>query len=182
MSTEIHIADCIITNANGYTINQLNTEIPDSDYKCRNAGIRIPLNYGMGIEITYDGEKYIMKRGGLSGGAKVILKINTWKGISSTAIHYNGKLKITLPEMTRVDKDGYTCSCWDIPMFKNNSIELTQVLEQWEIDKYRENYEFLQVGSIHRGFYSVELLKTYAKQVFEQLFENTWKYEVKGNY
>jgi hypothetical protein len=179
----IKIGDYTVLNANGYTKEQLNTPIPDKDYECIEQGVKIPVNYGMGIEIKYNGQLYKMNRGGHSWRAKptVTLEIRSWRGISFGAIHYYGRLKINLPEMERQDEAGHIMSCWYFPMFKNSDIELTQVLEQWEKDKYPENHKYLSVGGRHTGFYTVKQVKDYAKEVFEKIFEKGWNYRVEEN-
>lgn len=177
---EIQIGDYIVLNANGYTVEQLSTPIPDKDYLCIEQGIKIPVNYGLGIEIKYDGQLYKMNRGGSTwrGKPTVTLEIRTWRGMSFGAIHYYGRLKINLPEMERQDKPGYTMSCWYFGMFKNSEIELTQELEQWEKDKYPENYEYATVGGRHNGFYTEKQVKDYGKEVFEKIFEKGWHFRI----
>jgi hypothetical protein len=169
----------LITNPNGYTKEQLNTPLPEQDYEFIEKGLKIPVNYGMGVEVEYSGTKYIFKRGGSTwrGKPTVSLEISTWRGISGGAIHYYGKLNVRLPEMTEVDRVGWTCSSY-IPMYDNNRIELTQELEQWEIDKYPEHYEFNHAGQHHKGFYTMKQLKDYAEEVFEQIFEKGWHYRI----
>ena len=64
-------------------------------------------------------------------------------------------------------------------MFKRNDIELTQVLEEWEIKKYPENYkDYYHAGQRHRGFYTKKQVTEYAELVFEQIFEEGWLYRV----
>lgn len=177
----------LVINSNGYTEAQFNTVIPEYDYDCielygKNLfqeDTRIPVNYGLGIEIEYEGTEYIMKRGGHSWRSKptVTLETRSWRGISVGAIHYYGDLHINLPEMVRKDKNSYT-SCHYFPMFSNNKIKLTQVLEQWEKDKYPENYEYLYAGQNHDGFYTEKQLKDYAKEVFEKIFAEGWQFRI----
>lgn len=168
-----------ITNPNGYTEEQLNTPLPREDYEFIEKGIVIPVNYGMGIEVEYNGEKYIFKRGGSGWRSKptVSLEISTWRGVSFGAMHYYGKLNLRLPEMTEVGRDGWTCSTY-IPMFGNDDIKLTQVLEQWEIDKYPDNYEYNRAGERHDGFYTMKQLKDYAEEVFQKIFEKGWNFRI----
>jgi hypothetical protein len=177
----------LVTNSNGYNMAQLKTPIPKYDYECielygknlfQDADTRIPVNYGLGIEIEYEGTEYITKRGGSSWRSKPTISLETrsWKGISCGAIHYYGDLHINLPEMVRKDKDGYSHTCHYFPMFNNNKIILTLVLEQWEIDKYPSNYEYFEVGSNHNGFYTLKQLKDYAKEVFEKIFAIGWQF------
>jgi hypothetical protein len=178
----------LVTNANGYTVAQLETVIPKNDYECielygKNLfqdDTRIPVNYGLGIEIEHEGEQYIMKRGGHSWRSKptVTLETRSWRGISIGAIHYYGDLHINLPDMVKKNTDGHTRSCHYFPMFSNNQIKLTQVLEQWEKDKYPENYEYLYVGQNHDGFYTEKQLKDYGKEVFEKIFAEGWQFRI----
>jgi hypothetical protein len=168
-----------ITNSNGYSLEQLNTPLPRQDYELIEKGLKIPVNYGMGVEVEYENQRYIFKRGGSTwrGTPTVTLEITTWRGISAGAMHYYGHFNVRLPEMTEVDSDGWTCSNY-IPMYDNDRIELTQELEQWEIDKYPENYEYNRAGQRHTGFYTEKQLKDYAEVVFAQIFEKGWKYRI----
>lgn len=178
----------LVTNANGYTVEQLNTVIPEHDYECielygKNLfqnDTRIPVNYGLGIEIEHEGMQYIMKRGGRSWRSKptVTLETRSWRGISCGAIHYYGDLHINLPDMVKKNTDGYTTSCHYFPMFSNHIIKLTQVLEQWEKDKYPENYEYLEVGYHYDGFYTMKQLKDYAEEVFNKIFAIGWEFRI----
>lgn len=172
----------LIVNANGYTKEQLATELPEQDEEYFERNIKIPLNYGMGVEVVHDGKHYIFKRGGNWNKPVVTLDITTWQGISCGAIHYYGKLNIKLPEMTQVDAPSTLSSNFFIPMYENHTIELTQVLEQWEIDKFKDNYKYNDAGDRHRGFYAPEGVIRRAKEVFEQVFEDGWKLEIEDHY
>jgi hypothetical protein len=165
----------LIVNANGYTKEQLSTELPKDDNEYSERNIKIPLDYGMGVEVVHDGEHYVFKRGGNWNKPTVTLDIMTWCGMSCGAIHYYGKLHIKLPEMTQVDAPRTLSSNFFIPMYDNDTIELTQVLEQWEIEKYPSNYEYNEAGDRHRGFYAPEGVIRRAKEVFEQVFEKGWE-------
>ena len=172
-----------IINANGHTKEQLETELPREDIDYIEQGIVIPVNFGVGIELLHKGERLIYRRGGSTYRSKptVTLEITSWRGISCGALHYYGKLKIGFPEAVYIsnkEKQNYTTSTY-IPMFKRNDIELTQELEQWEIDKYPENYKnYYHAGQRHRGFYTKKQVMEYAELVFEQIFEKGWEYRV----
>ena len=172
-----------IINANGHTEEQLTTELPRKDIDYIEQGLKIPVNFGVGIELLHKGERLIYRRGGQSYRSKptVTLEITSWRGISCGALHYYGKLKIGFPEAVYIgnkEKENYTTSTY-IPMFKRNDIELTQVLEEWEIKKYPENYkDYYHAGQRHRGFYTKKQVTEYAELVFEQIFEEGWLYRV----
>ena len=168
-----------IINANGYTVEQLSTELPEKDYEYIEKGIKIPIDYGMGVEVIYEGRHYIFQRNGNWGKATVTLNITTWRGISSGAMHYYGKLDIRLPEMSEVGTQRTLSSNFFIPMYNNDTIELTQVLEQWEIDKYPENYkDYNHAGDRHRGFYTKKQLIDYAKKMFDEIFGEGWIFKI----
>jgi hypothetical protein len=171
-----------IINANGYTEEQLSTELPREDIDYIEAGIKIPLNFGVGVELIHKGERLIYARGGQSWRAKptVTLEIYTWRGISCGALHYYGKLNICFPEATyngNKEKENYTTSTY-IPMYKRHEIELTQVLEEWEIKKYPKNYRNNEAGQRHRGFYTKKQVTEYAELVFEQIFAEGWIFRI----
>jgi hypothetical protein len=170
-----------IINANGYTVEQLSTELPEKDYYYVEQGIKIPLNYGMGVEVIYDGKHYIFQRNGNWGKAVVTVDVTTWRGLSFGAMHYYGKLQIKLPEMTQVNEERTLSSNFFIPMYENHNIELTQVLEQWEIDKYPETYRYNHAGDRHRGFYTKKQVIDHAKLMFEQIFEKGWEFKIEEN-
>jgi hypothetical protein len=154
----------------------LNKETPEYDYQCLESGLIIPLNYGLGIKTINKGVKYHTHR---HYKPVVELQISTWMGIGAGAIHYYGTLVFNLPDMMRDDKYGYTIGCSDIPMFHNEKIKLTQILEQWEIDKYPQNFEFQEAGDHHKGFYGIESVKTHGQEIFEKIFTGGWNYKVK---
>jgi hypothetical protein len=111
---------------------------------------------------------------------KVTLKINSWTGIGVGAIHYYGKLHVGFPDMTEVET-GRTMSGtpkWSIPMFSENEIELTQILEEWEIKRYPENYKGWKAGDRHRGFYTQDAVIRRGKEVFEKIFGEGWELEI----
>lgn len=172
-----------VVNANGYTKEQLSTELPKEDIDYIEQGLKIPLNFGLGVEVIHKGDRLLYKRGGNSyrGKPTVTLEISTWRGVSCGAIHYYGNLRISLPDAHYVgnpEKEKWTTSTY-IPMYHRNDIELTQELEQWEIDKYPENYkDYYYAGQRHKGFYTVKQVKEYAELVFEQIFEKGWNYRV----
>jgi hypothetical protein len=168
----------MIINPNGYTREQLSTELPKVDIDYINQDIKIPLNYGMGVEVLHKGEHYIFQRNGNCGKAVVTLDITTWQGISCGAMHYYGNLEIKLPEMTQVNTKSSLSSNFFIPMYNNYTIELTQELEQWEIDKYPENYRYNDAGDRHKGFYTKKHVIEYAKLVFDQIFEDGWIFRI----
>ena len=84
----------LITNANGYTKEQLSKKLPDRDIDYIEQNIKIPLDYGMGVEVLHDNKHYAFQRNGNWGKAVVTLDITTWQGMSCGAIHYYGKLHI----------------------------------------------------------------------------------------
>jgi hypothetical protein len=139
----------------------LDFKIPEYDWELEKTNKKIPSDYGLGIKTIYKGNKYTFKRN-LRKQPTVTLIITTWKGISGDAIHFYGKLQIDFPEMERDDKVGYTCSN-RIPLFKNNAVRLTHIIEQWEIDKYPYNYEYYHAGDHHTGFYTVDAVKRRAQ-------------------
>ena len=132
----------------------------------------------MGVEVIHEDKQYIFQRNGNWGKAVVTLDITSWRGIGVGALHYYGKLEIKLPEMTQVERKSTLSSNFFIPMYDNHTIELTQELEQWEIDKYPENYKYNSAGDRHRGFYTKKQVTEYAKLVFDQIFEDGWIFRI----
>ena len=167
-----------IINANGYTVEQLSTELPEKDYEYIEKGIKIPVDYGMGVEVIHEGKHFIFQRNGSWGKPTVTLNIQTWRGMSIGAMHYYGKLEIRLPEMTDVSSKHTLSSNFFIPMYENYCIELTQELEQWEIDKYPENYKYNDAGDRHRGFYTEKQLVDHGRKIFTEIFGEGWIFKV----
>jgi hypothetical protein len=154
-------------------------EIPDYDYHV-DQDFKIPVDLGVGVKVIKDGIAYTSKHRGVP---TVTLNITTWRGTAAVgAIHYYGTLKIGLPEFVQDDQKRYTCSMWDIPLFKNTEINLTHVLEQWEIDRYPDNYQDQRPGYHIRGFYQPEGAKRAAKEFFKKHFEEGWKFKVEEHY
>ncbi len=140
----------------------------------------IPADMGVGVKVIKDGIAYTSKHRGVP---TVTLDITTWRGTAAIgAIHYYGDLKIGLPEFVQDDKKRYTCTMWDIPLFNNTKINLTHVLEQWEIDRYPDNYEGQRPGYNVRGFYQPEGAKRAAKAFFEKHFGPGWKLKIEEHY
>jgi hypothetical protein len=146
----------------------------DLDEECKDEYQKIPLDYGLGVKTKYHGQTYTFKRNPRKKPT-VTLKISTWRG-SIGAIHYYGILHIDLPEMAEDGKTGFTCSPHHtLPMFENDQIQLTQILEAWEIERYPHNYEYLSVGDHHRGFYTPEAVIRHGEEFFKKYFEEGWK-------
>ena len=158
----------------------LNDAIPETDWETENANIKISPDFGCGIKTMYENNSYTFKH---SPRRKpiVTLEIKTWRGMSSDAIHYYGSLYISLPNMERDNMPGYTVGIYGrdgIPMFSNDKIELTNVLEQWEIDKYPDSYKYYKVGQRYNGFYSAAGVERRAKEVFEKIFCDGWELKI----
>lgn len=164
-----------IIDDNGWDLNK---EIEAYDYHYTDE--IIPANLGLGVRITKQGEFYTSRR---TGPPTVVLDITTWRGTGAVgAIHYYGTLKIKLPDFTRDDRHTYGTSAWDIPLFKNESINLTHVLEEWEIKRYPDNYQDNRPGQHIRGFYTPDGAKRAAQEFFEKHFGEGWVLKIDENY
>ena len=175
MKKNIKFGNWYILDANGWDLNK---EFPKEDYEYLEQNIKIPSNIGLGIIAKRDDDFFTSK---FNGKPTVELEITTWRGISAGAMHYYGKLKFDLPQM-KYDSKSWVTSCWDIPMFHNHVIELTQVLEEWEKEKYPDAYEYFEVGDNQRGFYSVDAIERRGKEIFEKVFEKGWKLKIDRAY
>jgi len=166
-----------IIDDNGWNLEDT---IPEHDYEAEEVEMKISPDFGLGVKTRYKGENYTYKRNPRKKPT-VTLEITTWRGTSIGAIHYYGKLIVDLPDMEKDDRPGYTVGIsghGGIPMFSNDDIELTQVLEQWEIDKYPTHYEYCRAGQRNRGFYAVAGVERRAKEVFEKIFGEGWKLKI----
>ena len=136
---------------------------------------------GLGIKAIHDRVEWITDR---HEEPTVTLEISTWKGMSFNTMHYYGKLKVSFPEMMRSDPDkhGWTTSCSDIPLFDIYSIELTHILEQWEIEKYPGTYDSWRVGRPYRGFYGPKTVEIRGREIFEKVFGEGWIFKVIKRY
>jgi hypothetical protein len=172
----IKIDEWEILDDNGWDLNK---EIPDYDYHFEE-DYRFPADLGLGVRITKKGEYYTSRR---EGKPTVILDITTWKGTGAIgAIHYYGTLKIKLPDFTRDDRRTYGTSTWEIPLFKNESINLTHELEEWEIKRYPDNYQDNRAGQHIRGFYTPDGAKRAAQEFFDKHFGEDWELKIEENY
>jgi hypothetical protein len=163
-------SDFKILDNNGWDLEKV---IPETDYECIEQNTFISLNYGEGIKMIYNNENYTTRF--YKNKHIVRCEITTWRGLSPNAIHYYGNLQIGYPEFSSDLNHGCTVSGSDEPlMFKTYKIELTNVLEQWEIDKFPQHYEGWCAGSHHHGFYSQKLVKDKANEVFNKIFEKGW--------
>lgn len=131
---------------------------------------------GAGVQIMDEhGEIYQAR----IGDTKVNLDISTWRGTSFGAIHYYAVLNISHPSFENIKETGTFRSVWSIPFFNNYRIEMTHVLEQWEIDKYPENYKGWRPGSNVRGFYTQEQAIRAGKEFFEKHFDpDEWELQI----
>jgi hypothetical protein len=164
-----------ILDSNGWNLME---ELPQNDYDYPVDYPKIPLNFLCDVKTKHGKYYYTTKH---YQKPEVTLEITTWRGISIGAIHYYGKLNISLPEMTRDDKEHWTISCFSIPAFHNDAIKLTSILEQWEIDKYPENYPKdygFKAGQFHTGFSGPESVITAGKELFKRLFEKGWVFKI----
>jgi len=165
-----------IIDDNGWDLNK---EIPGYDYHIEE-DYQFPRNLGLGVRITKNGEFYTSRR---EGSPTVILDITTWRGTGAVgAIHYYGTLKIKLPDFTRDDRHTYGTSTWEIPLFKNESINLTHILEEWEIKRYPDNYADNRPGQHIRGFYTPDGAKRAAQEFFDKHFGQDWELVIEENY
>ena len=172
-----NFGDIEIIDDNGWNLEEV---LPENDYEAEEVNMKITSDFGCGVKTKYKDEFYTFKRNPRKKPT-VTLEITTWRGISGEAIHYYGKLKIDMPEMEKNDTPGCTVGVYGhggIPMFSNNEIKLTQIIEQWEIDKYPSNYEYHIAGQRHTGFYSIAGVERRGKEVFEKIFDEGWKFKI----
>lgn len=176
----------ILKNPNGWDLNETirgrDVEFYDEKEKPNNPNRtkdgRIPLNIGCdvklkkGDEILYTDDKPDSFRKN-----EVTLKVSTWCGISSGAIHYYGSLKFNTPSFHPEGKPDTSTSCW-LNLFNGGEIELTRILEKWEFEKYPDVYEDWYVGDNYRGFYNPEDVIKAGKKVFNDFFEKGWKLKI----
>lgn len=170
-----------IIDDNGWNLYD---ELPKKDWEAEEVDMKITSDFGMGVKTRYEGETYTYKRNPRKKPT-VTLVITSWRGISSGAIHYYGKLEIDMPEMESDNNPGWTIGVHGhgaIPMFSNSVIELTQILEQWEIDKYPDRFEYARAGYHVPGFYSPEGVIRRANEVFEKIFGEGWKLKIERRY
>jgi hypothetical protein len=171
--------DITIVDAKGWNLEQ---EIPEYDYRVLESNICIPINYGLGIRVFYE-EKYYTFVFEPRRKPIVELQIRTWRGMSGGAIHYYGTFIFMLPIMVEDGTDGHSIGgSSKIPMFTNYKIKLMQQLEQWEKEKYPENYEYNDIGDWHRGFYTVEGVLRRAVEVFPKIFAEGWKMKIEKQF
>lgn len=165
-----------ILDDNGWDLNK---EIEAYDYHYDD-DLKFDRDLGLGVRIAKNGEFYTSRR---TGPPTVVLDITTWRGTGAVgAIHYYGTLKIKLPDFTRDDRHTYGTSAWDIPLFKNESINMTHVLEEWEIKRYPDNYQDNRPGQHIRGFYTPDGAKRAAQEFFDKHFGQDWELKIEENY
>lgn len=166
-----------IIDDNGWNLYD---ELPKKDWEAEEVDMKITPNFGCGVHVRYNDQFYTYKRNPRKKPT-VTLEITTWRGMSVGAIHYYGKLIVSLPEMEMDNEPGHTIGLYGhgtIPMFSNDDIQLTHVLEQWEIDKYPDRFEYAIAGYHVTGFYSPEGVIRRAKEVFEKIFGEGWKLKI----
>lgn len=73
-------------------------------------------------------------------------------------------------------------SSFKIPMFKNNTIHLTHILEEWEIKRFPTNYERNKPGDSVRGFYTPDAAKREGEEFFRKYFKKGWNFKIEENY
>ena len=159
-------------------------KLPSQDWMAEEVDMKITSDFGIGIKARYDGENYTFMRNPRKKPT-VTLVITTWRGISSDAIHYYGKLQVDLPEMCNDAKYGHTIMIsgyGGIPMFSNDTIQLTHVLEQYEIDKYPDRYQYARPGYHVSGFYTVDAVIRRATEVFEKIFGEGWTLKIEKRF
>jgi hypothetical protein len=149
----------------------------------RNEGGRIPINIGCGVKVREgDDVFYTNDKPGKYDGGKVRLEIRTWRGISPGAIHYYGKLKFRIADVHPEGSPNTSISC-RVPLFsRSGEIQLTRILEQWEIEKFPDTYKDWDVGRDYAGFYTPADVEERGRQVFDDLFSSDWKLEIEKNF
>lgn len=158
----------------------LNKEIEGYDYHF-DEDYKFDRNLGLGVRIKKS-DGIIYKSVMREKVPTVTLDISTWRGMGCGAIHYYGDLKISLPHFESESRENYFSSAWEIPLFKNDTIKMTHVLEQWEIDRYPDNYRDNRPGQYIRGFYTPEGAKRAAKEFFNKHFGQDWELVIEENY
>ncbi|HOG38242.1 MAG TPA: hypothetical protein PLD95_02105 [bacterium] len=162
-----------IIDNNGWNLNEV---IPEWDWKVEESNLKIPPEFGVGIKTRYNGEDFTFKHV-FNETPVVKLIVTTWRGISTNAIHYYGSLQITFPEMEKDNQPGHIVNLYgvsEIPMFSNNKITLTRVLEQSEIDDDPIRHEYFDAGDNVSSFYTPASVIKRGKEMFENIFGKGW--------
>lgn len=148
----------------------------------RNKDGRIPTNIGCGVKLKKGNEiLYTDEKPNKRWNGRAILNITSWRGISPDAIHYYGAIEFYAPDVHPEGEPNSSTSCW-LPIFSKSEIQITRILEQWEIDKYPYNYADWDAGSDYRGFYTPEDVIEKGREVFNDLFASDWKLEIDKQY
>lgn len=145
---------------------------------------KIPVNIGCGVRVKDGSGDFIYTDNSVPAGEsrEVELVISSWIGVSPGAMHYYGNLRFKAAETHPEGHPDTWTSCWDIPLLSSHDIQLTRILEAWEIKKFRDAYDGWYVGDNYSGFYSPDAVIKRGKEVFFDFFGRGWKLKINHRY
>lgn len=113
---------------------------------------------------------------------KVLLKITTWRGISTEAIHYYGVLIVdgvytakmgdlqTTQNLSEEEEEKY-------PLLKYSySLKITRQILQSEIDQDADRWYSYEVGDNTNAFETIEELISVAREICNLRFSGNWQF------
>lgn len=107
---------------------------------------------------------------------EVEFKQSTWRGISTGAIHYYGKLEWWGVRYTRDGDNNTDSSSTGFPLAgQSMHIDLKRPLTQHEKDTQPDRWVGWRVGSMVNNFNTRKELKEHAEKAFEKYFGEGWK-------
>lgn len=140
-------------------------------------------DYGIGIEMFDSGKKYVS----ISEYPRPIyLRITSWRGISSNARHYYGKLFIYEPELEEYDNNNTIvrrCSISGYTPFKPDEaksfdIEIVRKLTAEDIRLDKKRWDCYWEGDDVNAFDRYEDILKLGKKIFKNRFTGNWKLEI----
>lgn len=117
---------------------------------------------------------------------RATLEITTFRGISSNAVHYYGKIKIQGVNMECDGEQGRSKMVFDddIPLAHYSyTLVLRRPLTQKEIDKDPERWgDYYNEGDLTNCFETIEDIVALAKKVFQLRFTGEWEFYIESPY
>lgn len=146
--------------------------------------------YNCGLDIVLPKKKlHAVRSWGYTKGnqkRRATLEITTFRGVSSNAIHYYGKINIQGVNMEYDGEPGHSKMIFDtnIPLAHYTyNLVLKRPLTKEEINKDSQRWgDYYDEGDLTNCFETIEDVIELAKQVFRLRFNGEWEFYVESPY
>ncbi len=143
---------------------------------------------GIGLVVTNsEGVEYTVTNRQKTREAQ--LQVSTWRGISSNAVHYYGKIKVSDLAL-EFDNNGRRCNTFICNEFLKHEIlgtlefeiELKRKLTKRDFELHPNRFQSYEVGDYVNCFNTSDEVVTLGTKIFLERFVGDWTLFIKRNY